>query len=68
MKYGELSVSKLAKLSGVRFSILKEELEYLKGKEYIEVIEVGRVKVVKLNYSNHKVIILRNLLEEIEEI
>ncbi len=68
MKYGELSVSKLAKFSGVRFSVLKEELEYLKGKEYVEVVEMGRARVVRLNYSNQKVIILRNLLEEIEEI
>jgi hypothetical protein len=68
MQYGELSLTKLSKLSKVRFSVLKREILVLKDKGYVEIIDSGRIKVARLNYSNQKVIILKNLLEELEDI
>jgi len=68
MQYGDLSLTRLSRLSKVRFSVLKREILILKNKGYIEIIDSGRVKIVRLNYSNQKVIILKNLLEELEDI
>ncbi len=68
MQYGDLSLTRLSRLSKVRFSVLKREILILKNKGYIEIIDSGRVKIARLNYSNQKVIILKNLLEELEDI
>lgn len=37
-------------------------------KEIIEIIGTGRAKIIRLNYSNPKVIILKNLIEELESL
>ncbi|WP_048099899.1 hypothetical protein [Candidatus Acidianus copahuensis] len=68
MKYGDLTVTKLSKLSGVKPWIVKRELDFLSKSGYIDLIEGSRSTIVKLNYSNQKVIILMNLLQEIEEL
>lgn len=67
-KKGELSVTKLAKESKVSYKVLLKDLEVLEKKNIIEIIRGEKSKIVRLNYSNPKVIILKNLFEELENI
>ncbi|QKQ99560.1 winged helix-turn-helix transcriptional regulator [Metallosphaera tengchongensis] len=68
LKYGDLSISNLARKSGIRFNTVKEEVEELERDGLVEILESKRVKIVKINLTNRKVIILRNLIEELEDI
>ncbi|AWR98244.1 hypothetical protein DFR86_05330 [Acidianus sulfidivorans JP7] len=68
IKYGDLSISNLSKKSKVKFYVLKRELDYLSEKGYIEILSGERNKIIRLNYTNQKILILKNLLEELEEL
>jgi DNA-binding MarR family transcriptional regulator len=67
LKYGDVNVTKLSRLTGVNYNSLKRELDYLQDKGYVEVLHLGRAKVVRLNLSNRKVLVLRSFLEEMED-
>jgi len=58
----------LAKESKVNYQVLLKDLEVLEKKNIIEIIRGEKSKIVRLNYSNPKVIILKNLFEELENI
>ncbi|MUM64757.1 hypothetical protein D1867_05760 [Acidianus infernus] len=68
IKYGDLPISNLSKLARVKFNVLKRELNYLSEKGYIEILSGERAKIVRLNYANQKIIILKNLLEELDDL
>lgn len=68
LKYGDLSISGLSKKAKVKFPVLKRELNFLLEKGYVEILTGKRSKIVRLNYTNQKIIILKNLLEELEEL
>ncbi|MQL54506.1 hypothetical protein GFB69_01735 [Acidianus ambivalens] len=68
IKYGDLPISNLSKLARVKFNVLKRELNYLSEKGYIEILSGERAKIVRLNYTNQKIIILKNLLEELDDL
>ncbi|MDT7876103.1 MAG: hypothetical protein RXQ80_05670 [Sulfolobaceae archaeon] len=40
----------------------------MEEKKIVEVIEADRSKIIRLNYENPKVVILKNLFEELENI
>ncbi|QIW25305.1 ArsR family transcriptional regulator [Sulfolobus sp. S-194] len=67
-KEGEINISKLAKETKLNYSTLLKYIEILEQKKLIEVIRGDRSKIVRLNYANPKVIILKNLFEELEDI
>ncbi|MBP1357155.1 MAG: hypothetical protein JZD40_01510 [Sulfolobus sp.] len=68
VKYGDVNITRLAKLTRLRYDTLKKELDFLAQYKIIEIIGTGRAKVIKLNYTNPKVIILKNLIEELESL
>ncbi|BCU68536.1 hypothetical protein HS7_19730 [Sulfolobales archaeon HS-7] len=63
-----MNITKLAKLSGIRYSIVKKEVEELSNKGYVEIDVLGKVIVVRVNYTSEKIIILKNLLDLLDEI
>lgn len=65
---GEMSLTKLAEAAGVRYQTAKTEIENLEKKGYVEIFSSGRVRIVKLNLENRKVIIMKNLLEELDDL
>jgi intein-encoded DNA endonuclease-like protein len=67
-KEGEINISKLSRLTNIRYDILKKELINLQNMGYIEIITQGRAKIIRLNFSNPKIIILMNLIEQLEKI
>ncbi|BCS91740.1 hypothetical protein L3N51_00853 [Metallosphaera sp. J1] len=68
LKEGEIPISLLARESRLRFDIAKREIAEMERKGLVEVLDSGRVKIVKINMTNRKVIILRNLIEELEDL
>ncbi|AWR99680.1 hypothetical protein [Metallosphaera hakonensis] len=68
LKEGEMPISNLARRAKLRFVITKREVSALEKMGLVELYDSGRVKVVKINMTNRKVIILRNLIEELEEL
>ncbi len=66
---GETNITKLSKRCSMRYDVLKREIDYLESRGVIEVISGGnRAKLIRLNYSNPKVLILKDLVEEVKEI
>ncbi|BDC18996.1 hypothetical protein HS5_18860 [Acidianus sp. HS-5] len=43
-------------------------MDYLSEKGYVEILAGERSKIVRLNYTNQKIIILKNLLEELDDL
>lgn|GEM_PF-571827 len=67
-KEGEMNIGRLLKKCNSQYKSLMKELKYLEEKQLIEMIEIGRARIVRLNYSSSKILALRNLLEELGEI
>jgi len=67
-RFGEINITRLAKVTGLRYDVLERNLAYLSQRNYVEIMQLGRSKVVRLNYSNPKVIIVKDLLEELSEL
>ncbi|PVU75877.1 hypothetical protein DDW11_01115 [Sulfolobus sp. SCGC AB-777_G06] len=67
-KEEEISISKLYKKTRIDYKKLEKDLELLEDKHIIEIIKGDKSKIIRLNYSNPKVIILKNLFEELENI
>ncbi|BFH73535.1 hypothetical protein SJAV_14790 [Sulfurisphaera javensis] len=63
-----MNITKLAKETGIKYQTLLKNIEFLEQKKIIEVIKGEKSKIIRLNYSNPKVIILKNLFEELEDI
>ncbi|AKA74090.1 hypothetical protein SULI_09345 [Saccharolobus solfataricus] len=66
IKNGDMNITKLYRLSKIHYDKLRRELEDLQKMDLIEVIGSDK-KIVRLNYSNPKVVILINLLEELDK-
>ncbi|WP_338601435.1 hypothetical protein V6M85_00105 [Sulfolobus tengchongensis] len=64
IKYGDMNITKLYRLSKIRYDKLKKELDELQRMKLVEILGDSK-KIVRLNYSNPKVVILINLLEEL---
>ncbi|TRM80689.1 hypothetical protein DJ531_11950 [Sulfolobus sp. A20-N-F6] len=61
-----MNITKLYRLSGLHYNKRKKELEDLEKIEVIEIIGSDqRAKIIKINYSNPKILVLINLLEEL---
>jgi len=68
LRQGEMSLTKLAQEAGVRYWTARSEVEQLERNGYVEVFSSGRVRIVRVNLENRKVIIVKTLLEELEDI
>lgn len=68
LQEGEINISRLAKISKIKYDILQRELEVLKNKGYIDIIKLGRSTIIRPNLSNQKLLIIKNLLEELMEL
>ncbi|AKV75406.1 hypothetical protein MsedC_2097 [Metallosphaera sedula] len=68
LKEGEIPISLVARESRLRFDIAKREIAEMERKGLVEILDSGRVKLVRINMTNRKVIILRNLIEELEDL
>ncbi|MEM0363882.1 MAG: hypothetical protein QXH75_08825, partial [Sulfolobaceae archaeon] len=68
LQEGEINISKLAKISKINYKTLRNEIEILKNKGYIDVISLGRSIIIRPNLSNPKLLLIKNLLEELMEI
>ena len=67
LKRGELPVTKLSKEAKVNYKTLLKDLDILEKKNIVEIIRGEKAKIVRLNFSNPKVIILKSLFEELED-
>ncbi|PVU71162.1 hypothetical protein DDW09_00195 [Sulfolobus sp. SCGC AB-777_L09] len=67
-KFGEINITKLSKETKIKYSTLERIIRILEEKKIVEVIEADRSKIIRLNYENPKVVILKNLFEELENI
>ncbi|BBD72575.1 hypothetical protein HS1genome_0964 [Sulfodiicoccus acidiphilus] len=65
---GEVNITRLLRLTGLRYDVLERNLKYLEEKRYVEVTRLGRSRIVRLNFSNPQVIVIRDLLEELSEL
>ncbi|BBG23954.1 hypothetical protein [Sulfuracidifex tepidarius] len=66
---GDTNITKLSKKCSMRYDVLRSEIDFLEKKGIVEVISgESRAKVIRLNYSNPKVIILKDLIEEVKDI
>lgn len=66
IKYGDMNITKLYRLSKINYIKLKNELRILQDMNIIEILGDNK-KIIRVNYSNPKVIILINLLEELNK-
>ncbi|BCU70498.1 hypothetical protein KN1_17950 [Stygiolobus caldivivus] len=67
-KEDEINITKLYKKTKIKYNKLEKDILLLRDKNLIEVIEGSKTKVIRLNYSNPKVIILKNLFEELDTV
>ncbi|MCY0850002.1 MarR family transcriptional regulator [Sulfuracidifex metallicus] len=70
LEEGDINITKLAKKCSVRYDVLKREVDFLERREIVEVISGDgvRAKIIRVNYSNPKVILLKDLIEEVKDI
>ncbi|WCM34812.1 hypothetical protein [Sulfolobus acidocaldarius] len=68
LREGEINITRLARESHVNYKKLEKALETLERKNIIEIYEGDKTKLIRINYSNPKVIILKNLFDELESI
>ncbi|BDB97706.1 hypothetical protein SACC_07230 [Saccharolobus caldissimus] len=61
-----MNITKLYRLSKINYIKLKNELRILQDMNIIEILGDNK-KIIRVNYSNPKVIILINLLEELNK-
>ena len=66
LNYGDINITKLYRLTKIRYTRLKSELDSLQQMNLIEIIGNDK-KIIRLNYSNPKIVILINLLEELQK-
>ncbi|MEM0188001.1 MAG: hypothetical protein QW550_01265 [Saccharolobus sp.] len=66
LNYGDINITKLYRLTKIRYTRLKTELDSLQQMNLIEIIGNDK-KIIRLNYSNPKIVILINLLEELQK-
>jgi hypothetical protein len=66
IKYGDMNITKLYRLTKINYIKLKNELRILQDMNIIEILGDNK-KIIRVNYSNPKVIILINLLEELNK-
>lgn len=65
-KLGEANISKLSRLTRLHHKLVEKYLKQLQELQIVEEHRYGRLRVFKINYSNPKIYILRELLELIE--
>ncbi len=65
-KLGEVNISKLARLTGLHHKLVEKYLMQLKNLDIVEECRYGRLRVFKINYSNPKTYILKELLDLME--
>jgi predicted transcriptional regulator len=70
LEEGDINITKLAKKCSVRYDVLKHEVDFLERRGIVEVISGDgvRAKIIRINYSNPKVILLKDLVEEVKDI
>ncbi len=61
-----MNITKLYRLTKINYIKLKNELRILQDMNIIEILGDNK-KIIRVNYSNPKVIILINLLEELNK-
>lgn len=65
-KLGEANISKLSRLTGLHHKLVDKYLTQLKKLQIVEEHKYGRLRIFKVNYSNPKTYILKELLELME--
>lgn len=61
-----MNITRLYRLTKINYIKLKNELKILQDMNIIEILGDNK-KIIRINYSNPKVIILINLLEELNK-
>lgn len=63
-----MNITALVRKTRLRYDRVSEVIGELERKGIVEDSKVGRLRIVRLNYLNRKVIILSTLLEELEDL
>ncbi len=66
-RLGEANISKIARITGLHHKLVEKYLLQLKDYGIVEEHRYGRLRLFKLNYTNPKTYLIRELLEALEE-
>ncbi len=58
---GSMNISAIVRETGLNHKIVKENLDYLAERGVVHEIDLGRVKVYRLNYSSPAARVIRDL-------
>jgi len=64
----EVNITRLVKLSGLHYNLVKKHVEYLSSLGIVKVKNIGRIKIVEANFEDPKVVALRDLIRTIESL
>lgn len=68
LKEEEVNITRLVKLSGLHYNLVKRHVEYLSSLGIIKVKNIGRIKIVEANFEDPRVVALRDLIRTIESL
>lgn len=65
---GEVNITRLVKLSGLHYNLVKKHVEYLSSLGIVKVKSLGRIRIVEANFDDPRVVALRDLIRTIESL
>ncbi len=66
-KYGQVNITSLVKLTGLRYSLVRKHLHELIDAGYVEEINIGRTRIYSLRYDNPRLLLVLDLIKALEE-
>jgi len=66
-RIGEANISRIVRETGMHHSVVAKHLEKLAETGLIEERRYGRIRLFRVNYSNPRAVIIRDLIEVLEE-
>ena len=68
LTFDELTIRKLRDYIKVNWELFKRELDCLEKLGIVEVKQIGKCKIIRLNYRNEKTKLILKLVEKLREI